>query len=61
MILNVFKTDINALSLLGIFYAVFSVFLTDQWQLRHTGSSGLARVFYYDLCRMPQVCLQCRL
>ena len=24
------------------FYAVFSVFLTAQWQLRHTGSSGLA-------------------
>jgi len=47
-ILNVFKTGINA---------VFSVFLTAQWQLRHTGSSGLARVFYYDIYRRTQACL----
>jgi len=36
VILNV--TGINAVSFLPVVYAVFSVFLTAQWRLRHTGS-----------------------
>jgi len=35
------------------------VFSTAKWRLRHTGSSGLARVFDYDLCRRKRVCLLC--
>jgi len=38
--LNVFKTGINAVSFLPFFQAVFMVFLTAQWLLPHTGSSG---------------------
>jgi len=37
-------------------YIVFSMFLTAQWQLWHT---GLARVFGYDLYRITQACLLC--
>jgi len=32
-------------------------FLTAQWLLRHTGTSGFARVFDYDLYRRTQACL----
>jgi len=39
VILNVFKTGINAVSVLSVL-AVLLVFLTAQWRLRHTGSSG---------------------
>jgi len=35
------------------------VFLTAQWQLRHTGSSGFARVLDYDLYRRTRACLLC--
>jgi len=48
-VLNVFKTGINAVSFLSVFYVVFLMFLTTQWLLRHTGSSGFARVFDCDL------------
>jgi len=44
MILNVFKTGICAVPFLPLFKAVFMVFLTAQRWLRHTGSSGVARV-----------------
>jgi len=37
----------------------FLVFLTAQYRLRHTGSSGLARVFDYDLYPKTQDCLLC--
>jgi len=57
--LNVFKTGINALLFLPVFQAVFMVFLTARWLLRHTGSSGLAHVFDYDLYRRTQACLLC--
>jgi len=59
VILNAFKTGINPVSFLPVVYAVFSVFLTAQWRLRHTGSSGLARVFDYGLSRRTQACLLC--
>ena len=59
MILNVFKTGINAVSFLPVFYAVFSVFLTAQWRLRHSGSWGLTRVVDYDLYRRTQASLLC--
>jgi len=59
VILTVFKTGINAVSFLCVFYAVFSVFLTAQWRLRHTGSSGLTRVFDYELYQRTQACLLC--
>ena len=49
MILNVFKTGINAVSCSPVFQAVFLVFSTAQWRLRHTGSSDLALVFDYNL------------
>jgi len=42
--LNVFKTGINVVSFLALFKAVFLVFLTTQWLLRHTCSSGFARI-----------------
>jgi len=52
VILNVFKTGINAVSFLpACFLAVFLTFSKSQWQLRHTDSSGLARVLGYDLHR----------
>jgi len=55
-ILNV--TSINAVSFLPDVYAVFSVFLTAQWRLWHTGSLwGLTRVFDYDLYRKTRACL----
>jgi len=34
VILNVFKTGINSVSFLPVFFAVFMVFLTAQWLLR---------------------------
>jgi len=37
VILNVFETGINAVSFFPVFEAVFLVFLTAQWPLRHTG------------------------
>jgi len=42
-----FKTCINTVTFLPVF--VYLVFSAVQWRLRHTGSSGLARVFDYDL------------
>jgi len=48
------KTSINTVSFLPDFYTVFSVLLTAQWRLQHTGSSGLAGVFNYDLYRKTQ-------
>ena len=59
--LNVFKTGINAASFLPVFKAVFLVFLTGKWRLRHTGTSGFARVFDYDLHRRTRACLLCTL
>jgi len=56
VILNVFKTGINAVPFLSVFKAVFLVFLTTQWRLRHTGASGFARVFDYDLHRRTRAC-----
>ena len=41
---DLLKTGINAVSFLPVVYAVFSVFLTAQWRLRHSGSWGLTRV-----------------
>jgi len=38
VILNVFKTGINVVSLSPVFEAVFLVFLTAQWLLRHMGA-----------------------
>ena len=35
------------------------VFLTAKWLLRHTGSSGFARVFDCDLYRRTQACFVC--
>jgi len=61
VILNVFKT--GSLSVLCHFCLFFCaellVFLTAQWQLRHTGSSGWAWVFAYDLYRRTRACLLC--
>ena len=48
--LNVFKTGIHVVQFLPVF-RLFLVFLTVQCRLRHTGSSGLTRVFDYDLYR----------
>jgi len=59
VILNLFKTGINAVSVLPVFYAVFLVFLTTLWLLWHTGSSGFAQVFDYDLFRITRPCLFC--
>jgi len=59
VILTVFKTGINAVSFLCVIYAVFSVFLTAQRRLRRTSSSGLARVFDYELYQRTQACLLC--
>jgi len=56
MILNVFKTCINAAPFLPVFQAMFLVLLTAQWRLRHTGSSGLARIFDHNLHRTTRVC-----
>jgi len=53
---EVFKTGISAESFLPASSAVFLVFLTAQWRDRHTGSSGLARVFDYDLYRRTRAC-----
>jgi len=52
VILNVFKTGINAVSFLTVF-KLFVVFLTAQWLLQHT---GLAQVFDYDSYRRTQAC-----
>ena len=57
-ILNVFKTGINDVSVFPDL-AVFLVFLTVQWRFRHSGSSGLARVFDYDSYRRTHACLLC--
>ena len=59
VILNVPKTGINAVSFLPVFLSCVMVFLTTQWLLRHTGCSGFARVFDYDLYRRTQACFVC--
>ena len=61
MNLDVFKTGINAVLFLPVFQAVVLVFFTAQWLLRHTGSSGFARVFDYDLYWRPRklACFAC--
>jgi len=59
VILNVFKTGIISVSFLPVVQAVFMVLLTAQWLLRHTISSGLVRVFDYDLYRRTQACFVC--
>ena len=41
------------------FFAVFLVFSTAQWQLQRTDSSGLARIFDYDIYQRTQACLLC--
>jgi len=56
MILNVLKTGINAVSFLPVFQAMF-LFLIARWRFRHTGSSGLARFFDYDLYWRTRACL----
>jgi len=49
VILNVFKTPM--LCNFCLFFKLFLVFVTAQWRLRHTGSSGLARDFECGLYR----------
>ena len=52
MILNVFKTGINGVSLLTVFKLLL-FFLTARWLLQHT---SLAQVFDYDSYRRTQAC-----
>ena len=46
MILNVFKTGINALPFLPVFTAVFLMCLTAWWRLWHTGTSGFGMGYF---------------
>jgi len=59
VILNACETGINAVSFLPVFQAVFVLFLTDQWRLWHTGSSGLARFMDCGLYWRTRACLIC--
>jgi len=59
VILNVFETGINAVSFLPVFQAVFLLFLTPQWRLRHMCSSGWARFIDHGLYWRTRACLLC--